>query len=537
MNIADFLKAIGETPPPRGYKLADSYIYRDETGDIIGAVVRYDGEGRKTYRPFRLNGVGLKSEAFDAPRPLYGLDQLADRPGRQVLVVEGEKAADAAAKIFPDFVVVTSPGGSQVALKADWAPLAGRIVTIWPDNDDAGAKYALDVLSQIQGAKFVMVPSTFPEAWDLADDIPPGADLHSLLKRAARISANTAQKVRRKRKDITEALRQAVMAAATAARLGVIRKIRALKGKTTDNGATPAEADEAATKVQRLMHDHDIDQLEIENDVDGAAPEDDFEPIIGHELLDSVEAFLRRFVAYPSDHAVVAHVLWIFHAHLIDCWTTTPRLHFCSAEKMSGKTRALEITALLVPNPVLAVNVSPAYLCRKVGDEQNRPTILYDEVDNLFSSKVDGVSDVRALLTAGHRKGAAVGRCVHHGSVIHTEEIPAYSAVALAGIGDIPDTIASRSIHINMRRRAPSENVEPYRPRLHEQAGHDLRWKIQIFAEDIAADAGKGKSNGADIPFDERVELFMGAGLGLTRAEAEADQEVDATITRARKEK
>jgi len=56
--------------------------------------------------------------------------------------------------------------------------------------------------------------------------------------------------------------------------------------------------------------------------------------------LDLVEAFLRRFVIYPSEHALVAHVLWIAHTHLMDCWDTTPRLAFMSAERMSGKTRA-----------------------------------------------------------------------------------------------------------------------------------------------------------------------------------------------------
>ena len=71
----------------------------------------------------------------------------------------------------------------------------------------------------------------------------------------------------------------------------------------------------------------------------------------GHDVLplDLVEAYLRRFVAYPSEHALVAHVLWIAHTHLIQCFDTTPRLAFMSAEKTSGKTRALEVTALFVP--------------------------------------------------------------------------------------------------------------------------------------------------------------------------------------------
>ena len=82
----------------------------------------------------------------------------------------------------------------------------------------------------------------------------------------------------------------------------------------------------------------------------------------------------------------------------MSCWEFTPRLAFLSAERRSGKTRALEVTALLVPNAVQAVNVTPAYLFRKVGDQENPPTILYDEVDTLFGSKVTDTGEIRALL-------------------------------------------------------------------------------------------------------------------------------------------
>src|SRR5262245_45642795 len=82
--------------------------------------------------------------------------------------------------------------------------------------------------------------------------------------------------------------------------------------------------------------------------------------------LDLVEIFLRRFIAYPSEHAVVAHALWIAHAHLMECFDTTPRLAFMSAEKMSGKTRALEVTALFVPDRILSISASPAVIVRLV---------------------------------------------------------------------------------------------------------------------------------------------------------------------------
>ena len=134
------------------------------------------------------------------------------------------------------------------------------------------------------------------------------------------------------------------------------------------------------------------------------------------ELLNRVYEFYGRFVAYPNLPAQAAHTLWTAHTHVIDCCETTPRLAFISPEPASGKTRALEITELLVPNPVLAVNVSPSYLIRKVAADDG-VTILFDEVDTLFGGRVkDNHEGVRALLNAGYRRGAVSGRCVMHGS-------------------------------------------------------------------------------------------------------------------------
>jgi putative DNA primase/helicase len=64
------------------------YTYRDSAGTIIGTITRMDDGTDKTFRA---------SKDFLRPRPLYGLHLLAKRPKASVLVVEGEKAADAAA--------------------------------------------------------------------------------------------------------------------------------------------------------------------------------------------------------------------------------------------------------------------------------------------------------------------------------------------------------------------------------------------------------------------------------------------------------
>lgn len=202
---------------------------------------------------------------------------------------------------------------------------------------------------------------------------------------------------------------------------------------------------------------------------------------IGDEILRDVEAFISRFVAYPSQATRVAHVLWLAHTHAMDAWESTPRLAFLSPEPGSGKSRALEVSELLVPRPVEAVNVSPAYLFRKVSDENGRPTILFDEIDCVFGPKARENEELRGLLNAGHRRHSTAGRCVVRGKEVFTEELPAYCAVALAGLGDLPDTILTRSVIVRMRRRAPTERVEPFRRRVHQFDGEQIRERLELW--------------------------------------------------------
>ena len=184
---------------PAGFRLSTRYPYVTKGGELLGVLARYEaepdesGKPRKEFRffTFRKARGGRRDwmcKGFPDPRPLFGLDLLAQRPGDKVMVVEGEEAA-VAGECFPEYVVVTSMSGSMSAAKADWGPLAGRDVTIWPDNDGPGAAYAADVAGSIRKAgarsvRIVDLPPDLPRAWNIADEMPPGlshADLVALL--------------------------------------------------------------------------------------------------------------------------------------------------------------------------------------------------------------------------------------------------------------------------------------------------------------------------------------------------------------------
>lgn len=153
-------------------------------GELLGFVCRFDTPGGKEILPrtFCEDSNGNRAwrwKGWDVPRPLYGLERLKARPDAAVLVVEGEKTADAATLLFPDVVVVTSSGGSGTAGKTDWSALKGREVTIWPDADEPGNKYATAVVRVVRElgtttVRMVEVPAGLPDGWDLADPLPDG---------------------------------------------------------------------------------------------------------------------------------------------------------------------------------------------------------------------------------------------------------------------------------------------------------------------------------------------------------------------------
>ncbi|CAM5325815.1 MULTISPECIES: DUF3631 domain-containing protein [Streptomyces] len=210
-------------------------------------------------------------------------------------------------------------------------------------------------------------------------------------------------------------------------------------------------------------------------------------PIDGAALLDEVERFHRRFNIFPREAAYVAVTLWDAHAHLVDCGDNTARLAFLSPEPGSGKSRALEIVEALVPRPLATVNASANALFRVVTGEEGRPTILFDEIDTIFSPKAGGNEDLRGFLNSGYRRGASSLRCVGEGANQSAVPFPSFCAVAMAGLGSLPDTILTRSVIIRMRKRAPNEHIEPYRQRTNGKEGHALRDRLAAWADQVRA--------------------------------------------------
>ncbi len=126
-----------------GFKPQALHEYTDPDGKPLHWRIRMKNpdNGDKWIRPMKTNGEGytLGEPEYQNGKPLYRLHDLATHPLDPVIVVEGEWCADALAKIG---ALATTSGAADSAGKTDWQPLAGRNVIIWPDNDEAGQRYA-----------------------------------------------------------------------------------------------------------------------------------------------------------------------------------------------------------------------------------------------------------------------------------------------------------------------------------------------------------------------------------------------------------
>jgi putative DNA primase/helicase len=153
------------------------YFLAGEDGPVF-LIARYDkADGSKEFLPYTWRNGRWSVKGYPTPRPLYRLRQLLARPTDPVLIVEGEKAADRAAEALPEYVVISWAGGVPGVAGANWTPLVGRSVTIWPDADEPGSSAAAKIagaLMKLATAPRVMRVTDKPEGWDVADAIKEG---------------------------------------------------------------------------------------------------------------------------------------------------------------------------------------------------------------------------------------------------------------------------------------------------------------------------------------------------------------------------
>lgn len=256
----------------------------------------------------------------------------------------------------------------------------------------------------------------------------------------------------------------------------------------------------------------------------------------GAALLDDLSAAIGRYVVLPSDEALTAVTLWVAASHIQPALQHAPRLAVVGPTKGCGKSRVLDVLHETVHQPMMTVNTSPAVVFRVIG--KNPPTLLVDEADTIFGPKAGDKEDLRGLLNAGHQRNRPAWRI--SGPEHKPTAFPTFAMAALAGIGDLPDTIMDRAVVIRMQKRKPGERITPFRSRYSLPELHALRDRLtawlaplrstaaglvpQMPVEDRAADTWEPLVIVADLAGGHWPSRVRAACLAMTRNEVVQDE-------------
>jgi hypothetical protein len=201
------------------------------------------------------------------------------------------------------------------------------------------------------------------------------------------------------------------------------------------------------------------------------------------KLLETCRVWIRRYIVVSDEQAVIM-AAWTLHTYVFDAAETTPYIHITAPERACGKSRLMETLEAIAAAPVRSGGMTAAALVRTI--EAKRPTIFLDEMDAQLNGDKEYAEAIRGILNEGFRKGGVFYKCV--GKDFDLKDFHVYCPKCFAGIGQLPDTVSSRSIAIEMRRKLPGEAVEPFRQRPVKIAAMPIKAALEAWVTRRAAD-------------------------------------------------
>ena len=404
----------------------------------------------------------------------------SDQSGRTICVVEGEKDADNLWRIdIP--ATCNAHGASDDSKKPKWyvahsEQLRGADIVVFNDNDATGYAHADAVCKLSLGLAKRVRRLDLKNDWP---EIPPKGDVSDWLKVGGE---HTAEKLK--------TLIAAAPVYATAgdppppidedaeierlARLGHLEYERSRKAAAEALGVRAAMLD-LLVKGKRLalgLADDGKEGRAVAYVDPALWPQ----PVNGALLLDAISTALMRHVVLPQHGATIC-ALWITHTYLLDHLELTPRLQINSPAKQCGKSTLLDVLDCLVYRPQQAAHATVAALFRLL--DKWRPTLLLDEGDTFIAGDNE---EMRGLVNSGcHRRGT-VSRVV--GDQHEVKVFSTFGAVAIALIGELPDTIADRSVTVSLMRRKRDEPIQSFAGRVPKDALVPLTQQLMRWAKD-----------------------------------------------------
>ncbi|HEY6253788.1 MAG TPA: DUF3631 domain-containing protein [Candidatus Angelobacter sp.] len=179
-------------------------------------------------------------------------------------------------------------------------------------------------------------------------------------------------------------------------------------------------------------------------------------PLDGVHLLKQISDFLARYL-HCSEHQRTVLALWIFHSHCFSAARATPYLHIRSQQKQSGKTLCLHLLSLLCERPAPTTGFTAATLTHRTNTLEV-PIFLLDECQATLGSRTRSKNPIlRAILANGFERGFGYSDRTHERNI--------FSPKAFAGIGQLPEALADRSIPILLEPLGTAkQNIQRFHP-------------------------------------------------------------------------
>ena len=162
------------------------------------------------------------------------------------------------------------------------------------------------------------------------------------------------------------------------------------------------------------------------------------------QIVKAIQAYIVL-----SEHAARSCAVWTVYTFLAEHFLVSPRLCISSPVMGCGKSTLTDIISRLVLRPLKASNATAAAIFRVV--EMHKPCLLIDEGDTFVQLS----EELRGILNSGHRHDGAVLRVV--GEEMEPRLFATFSPCSVALIGDLPPTLADRSILVALKRRRPAD--------------------------------------------------------------------------------
>jgi Protein of unknown function (DUF3631)/CHC2 zinc finger len=543
VDFAHAVEKLTGAPPPKpepkpkagARKIVATYPYVDETGKLLFEVVRYQPKGFSQRRP---DGKGGWIPDLDGVRLVpYRLPQVlaAAKSGATIFVVEGEK--DVATAEALGLAATTSPGGIAMGWRDGYDQhFVGADVVVIPDNDadpQKGGRHARNIANHLlavaRRVRFLTLPTTVEDrpVKDLSAFVAAGGTRDNLDALIGAAPDHVYTPIAEAADYVPPEVGGTPPPGAGAidddaeieqlARLAPLAYERARKSAGERLGIKRLALLDSLVKAKR-------GELGLEGGNNGQGRALEFpavepwgERVDGAALLNALAYAIRRHVVMSFTASHVA-ALWVMHCWLINCFVISPRLGIKSATKGCGKTLLLDVLGRLVLRPLRTLSITPAATFRVV--ESHQPTLLIDEADTFLHDN----EGLRGILD-GNRKGDTVTRTV--GDNHETRVFATYSAVAIALIGALPDTLHDRSVVIDLKRRLPKEKIAPFRfdraDHLDVLARMAARWAADN-AERVAATDPKLPRDVINREADNWRPLAMVAEVAAGRWPARVDK-------------